>query len=112
MQRTLGQSRRRHAGPAELAAWLSQALAKNGIVTSYPSEEDWGWYLLFPDGDVEYQICCSGSAEGAEYEWRVFVSPITRMFRKKPPGAMQEELLDSVIDCLRESGIEVSVEAA
>lgn len=29
----------------ELAQWLSQALSRCGIVTSYPVSEDWGWLL-------------------------------------------------------------------
>lgn len=97
----------------ELATWLSQSLAKNRIVTSYPAEEDWGWYLIFPDGEAEYQICCTGSAEASgEYEWRIFVTPVKRLLRKKPDDAMAEELFESVLDCLNESGIEFSVEAA
>ena len=97
----------------ELATWLSQSLAKDGIATSYPNEEDWGWYLIFPDGEAEYQICCSGSAQTAgEYEWRIFVSPVKRFLRKKPADAMAEELFASVLDCLKESGIGFSLESA
>lgn len=97
----------------ELATWLSQSLAKNKIVTSYPSEEDWGWYLIFPDGEAQYQICCSGSEDKpGEFEWRVFVSPVKRLLRKAPPDEMAEELFESALDCLKESGVDVSVEDA
>jgi hypothetical protein len=95
----------------ELASWLSQSLAEHRVVTSYPSEEDWGWYLIFPEGEAEYQVCCSGSEESpGEYEWRVFVSPIKRLLRRRPSDAMAEELFESILDCLKESGIAVSVE--
>ena len=33
---------------AELAFWLSQALAKAGVATSYPNNEDWGWFDVPP----------------------------------------------------------------
>ena len=97
----------------ELAAWLSKALAESGVATSYPSEEDWGWYLIFPDGEDEYQICCSGSEdEPGKYEWRVFVSPIKRLLRKAPPSEMADELFASVLECLGESGINFAEEEA
>ena len=96
----------------ELASWLSESLARNGVVTSYPSEEDWGWYLEFADGDLDYQICCSGAKENESYEWRVFVVPLKRFLRSRPPQAMADELFESVLDCLKESGIEAVIEDA
>ena len=32
----------------ELAAWLAQALAEEGLVTSYPHGEEFGWFLEYP----------------------------------------------------------------
>lgn len=95
----------------ELATWLSKALAENGVASSYPSEEDWGWYLIFPDGEDEYQICCSGSEDKpGEYEWRVFVNPVKRLLRKAPSREMADELFESAVDCLNQSGIDVVLE--
>ncbi len=42
----------------ELAAWLAQALAQQGVITSYPVAEDWGWFIEYTDKDVVVMICC------------------------------------------------------
>lgn len=94
----------------ELAVWLSRALAGDGVVTSYPSEEDWGWYLEFVDEDDEYLICCSGAEGDGEYEWRVFVDRPRKLFRRPPETPMEEELLESVAQVLRSGGITVAIE--
>ena len=97
----------------ELAEWLSRALAAQCMVTSYPGNEDWGWYLEFADGDDAYLICCSGSEEGGAYAWRVFVERRRRFFRRQhPPTPMQEELFDSVLDALHAEQIAVTVDEA
>jgi hypothetical protein len=60
-----------------------------------------------------YQICCSGAEGGpGEYEWRIFVSLVKRLLRKRPPDEMAEELFESVLDCLKEAEIGFSVEPA
>ncbi len=94
----------------ELAAWLSRALAADGIITSYPGQEDWGWYLEFLDEDDEYLICCSGSEESGKYAWRVFVDRPRKLFRRPDQTPMEQELLDSVSDALRSVGIVVTIE--
>ena len=94
----------------ELAAWLSQSLARDGVVTSYPSNEDWGWYLEFVDEDDEYLICCSGAEDQGQYEWRVFVDRPRKLFRRPPETPMEEELLESVVDALRSGGMAVAIE--
>ena len=94
----------------ELATWLSRALAVDGVITSYPSAEDWGWYLEFADSDDEYLICCSGSEKEGKYEWRVFVERPRKLFRRPPETPMEEELLESVVDALRSEGIAVVFE--
>lgn len=43
----------------ELAQWLSQALSRCGIVTSYPVSEDWGWFLEYDAGEAEFVIGCA-----------------------------------------------------
>ena len=47
---------------AELAFWLAGRLAGLGIVTSYPQNEDWGWYLDYrlPSAS-EFAVHCSNT---------------------------------------------------
>src|SRR5690606_27273095 len=37
----------------ELAQWLSMALAEQGLATSYPLGEDWGWFIEYLDDERE-----------------------------------------------------------
>jgi hypothetical protein len=94
----------------ELADWLSRRLAAAGIVTSYPSFEDWGWYLEYADGDDAYLVCCSGGADDADYEWRVFVDRPRKWFRQQPISAKQRELFDAIVRILQAQGMTVTVE--
>jgi hypothetical protein len=64
----------------ELALWLAQGLSREGVVTGYPCEEDWGWCLAWqPSEDASVTIgCTSRCGEGAGYDgapvaWCVFV---------------------------------------
>lgn len=44
----------------ELALWLAQALSRQGIVTSYPTDEDWAWFLDYEPSDaLNLTICCT-----------------------------------------------------
>jgi hypothetical protein len=94
----------------ELAEWLSRRLAEVNVITSYPGQEDWGWYLEQVVGDDEYLICCGGSEDGGEYEWRVFVDRPRRWFRRPPPTPHEAELFDAVIRLLQAHRIDVTVE--
>jgi hypothetical protein len=60
---------------AELAYWLCTELATNGVVTSYPNYEDWGWFIEYitEPGD-EYWLCC-GSVDGVDDKWMCFLDP-------------------------------------
>jgi hypothetical protein len=43
----------------ELAHWLCLEIAKQGIATSYPNQEDWGWYIEYlPSSGSEFAIHC------------------------------------------------------
>src|SRR5450830_1540935 len=54
---------------AELAYWLCMELAKRGVVTSYPNEEDWGWFIEFlPGNGAEFAIHCS-NVDGRRDRW-------------------------------------------
>jgi len=72
----------------ELAMWLSQTLAKAGIVTSYPLGEDWGWLIEYIEGESEITIGCSSVAAesegytGAPISWRIFVTQPRSLLRR------------------------------
>ena len=54
----------------ELALWLAQSLVHKGIVTGYPSAEDWGWCLDYaPTDELRLTIGCA-SLCGAEAGYR------------------------------------------
>jgi len=56
----------------ELAWWLCQQLKENGIETTYPGFEDWGWYLEYFVDDNEYWLCCS-NVLGSRDRWLIFL---------------------------------------
>ncbi|MGZ8215910.1 hypothetical protein [Methylomagnum sp.] len=100
----------------ELACWLARALAKRGVVTSYPLGEDWGWLIEYSHGEIEFTIGCASLADegegyaGEAIQWRVFVRPhLTFKQRLKgglPDGAAQH-LTQAIIDALAAEGISV-----
>jgi hypothetical protein len=97
----------------ELALWLAHQLLRNGIVTSYPQSEDWGWFIEFTDeAETEIQIGCSSMAshgdgyQGKPIEWSVFIKPhsslrerlkgVTHSEKVNRLGARVVELLTSI----------------
>lgn len=94
----------------ELAHWLSRELAARGTVTSYPNSEDWGWFLDFTDGGVEYMICCMGSLEDDGFEWRVYVTQPKRLFRKSFEGPAGARMLQTIRMMLEGAAITVEQE--
>jgi hypothetical protein len=51
----------------ELALWLAQALCRQGIVTGYPSAEDWGWCLDYaPTEALRLTIACASLCAAEE----------------------------------------------
>lgn len=99
----------------ELALWLSQALVKRSVVTSYPHGEDWGWFIEYTDGDLEFTVGCSSLAEegegyaGKPISWSIFARPHWPLKRKLfgsgsatcPPS----QLTDTIEAVLRDKGI-------
>ena len=57
---------------AELAWWLCRKLAENGVTTSYPNFEDWGWFIEYHVDGNEYWLCC-GNVDGAKNRWLVYL---------------------------------------
>jgi hypothetical protein len=50
-----------------LALWLAQALCRQGIVTGYPSAEDWGWCLDYaPTDALRLTIACASLCAAEE----------------------------------------------
>lgn len=96
----------------ELAEWLARELALCGVVTSYPESADWGWYLEDPGDGAEHLICCGGAELGeGRWEWRVFVTPPRRLFRRVEVTPRSRELEAAVERVLREAGIALEIEA-
>ena len=95
----------------ELAAWLAQALAEEGLVTSYPHGEEFGWFLEYPtESGQEITIGCAspGPTLGYPTHWRVFA----RQRRKALTGAAAGGpvagvvLHDAILSVLAAEGIE------
>ena len=89
---------------AELAYWLSQKLAEKNIITTYPNNEDWGWFVEYFIDDDEYTLCCSNSDEEGK-EWRCFLRPQSKSLfgRKKAPIEKASPLLNALKELLEET---------
>lgn len=57
---------------AELAWWLSRELASEGIETTYPNSEDWGWFIEYSADESKYWLCC-GNVDDSRSKWRVYL---------------------------------------
>lgn len=82
---------------AELAWWLAGELVRAGLPTSYPENEDWGWFLEWqaPGGEA-FQLCC-GNVEGSSEDWLCFVQPVRQgLLAGAPPLRAARPLLDTL----------------
>ncbi len=91
----------------ELAAWLAQALAEEGVVTGYPHAEEWGWFLEYmSETQQEIVIGCAshGPTQGFPTQWRIFA----RQRRKPLKGGADaaEHLCAATLSVLAAEGIE------
>lgn len=83
---------------AELAFWLCSALARAGVVTSYPEYEDWGWYVEYrTDDGAEFALHC-GNVGGSSERWLLSLRRFGRkMFgRDKPLYSDAAPLVDAL----------------
>lgn len=83
---------------AELAYWLGAALAREGLATSYPESEDWGWFIEYSDDSgAEFAIHCY-NIDGSKEDWLLSLRPFGRKLfgRDKPPVALAEPLLQRI----------------
>jgi hypothetical protein len=100
----------------ELALWLAQGLCRQGVVTGYPNDEDWGWCLEYELADgLSFMIgCCSECQAGAGYRgaavcWSVFIRErrtLERRIRNVSHQAELEALGTRIVDLLRTEQIE------
>jgi hypothetical protein len=106
----------------ELALWLAQSLGREGCVTGYPCEEDWGWCLAYqPCERVSLTIGCSSTCEaGAGYRdqpvgWSVFIREqrsLEQRIRNHSDGAALERLGRRILALLRAERIDVAAPSA
>ena len=90
---------------AELAFWLSAELARAGVATSYPSAEDWGWFIEFlPESGSEFAVH-SGNEEGARNRWLLSLRRHARKLfgRDKPPYEEASTLVEAIRGVLASS---------
>ncbi len=83
---------------AELAYWLCTELGKKGIGTSYPQNEDWGWYIEFiTESGSEFAIHI-GNISGTKDQWLLSLRRYGRKIfgRNKPPITDAESLLSGI----------------
>lgn len=88
---------------AELAFWLSRSLAAEGVVTTYPESEDWGWFLeYFTESGAEFQIRC-GNVGGSKERWVIRIGRHARKLfgRDKPPWEEVSALVDGIVRVLQ-----------
>lgn len=91
----------------ELAVFLAQALARQGVVSSYPMPDEWGWFLEFiSEHEQELMVGCAsvGATQGYPTDWRVFV----RQRRKPRKGGedLSPVLIAAILSVLAAEGIE------
>jgi hypothetical protein len=99
----------------ELACWLSQALATAGFATSYPTNEDWGWYIEYVEGEAAFLIGCGCEAEegegyrGAPVAWHIFVMQnlsLNQCLKGVELPDLDAQLIQAITEALRAEGIE------
>jgi hypothetical protein len=94
----------------DLAEWLRQQLARNGVSAGAPYQEDWGWEMLARQGPQGYFLGVGGCLrEGAvgknDGEWRIIVEKkrsIWEKLRGKNKMSETEPILSMIEDILRE----------
>ncbi|MTW22950.1 hypothetical protein [Allochromatium palmeri] len=102
----------------ELALWLSQALARAGLFTSYPMGEDWGWFIEYIEGEAEVMIGCGSQCEagdgyrGQPVMWHVFIKQrrsLKQWIKRQPAeSAIAAKLMANIVALLRSEGIDVN----
>ena len=101
----------------ELALWLSRTLAQAGIVTSYPQEEDWGWFVEYIEGEAEFMIGCASQCDAGEgylgqpVAWRVFIEQslsLKQRLKGQAAPHIASTLVSAIVAALRSEGIDLA----
>ena len=95
----------------ELALWLAQALCRQGIVTGYPSAEDWGWCLDYaPTEALRLTIACASLCaaeegyDGRPIGWAVSIREqrtLEQRLHNQSNHAALEDLGRQIVELLR-----------
>jgi len=102
----------------ELACWLSQKLAAAGFATSYPTNEDWGWYIEYIEDEAAFLIGCGCEAEegdgytGAPVSWHIFVMQnlsLKQCLKGVEIPDLDVQLTEAIVSALRSEGIEATL---
>lgn len=102
----------------ELATWLSRKLAEAGFSTSYPTNEDWGWYIEYVEDEAAYLIGCGCEAQegegyrGTPVAWHVFVMQnvsLKQCLKGVDLPDLDAQLIQAILAALREEGIEAAL---
>lgn len=83
---------------AELAFWLTIELAHQGVMTSYPLAEDWGWMIEYPAASgAEFAVHCY-NVDGAKDQWLLSLRRYARKLfgRDMPPYSEAEPLVSAI----------------
>ena len=101
----------------ELALWLAQALCRRGIVTGYPSANDWDWCIDYaPTEELCLTIACaSRCAAAAGYagqpiDWAVSIRErrgLEQRLRQAADHAALDDLGRQIVDVLQAERIDV-----
>ena len=83
---------------AELAFWLASRLAAVGVITSYPEQEDWGWYIEYlPASGSEFAVHCTNDDESGT-RWTLRLRRHARkMFGRDKPEYTEAHALVAAI---------------
>lgn len=94
----------------ELATWLARTLVQQGIITSYPLGEDWGWFIEYIDDHAEIMICCSSIVDvdisgtiSGPIEWVISLEPHKLLFKRPNTEKLhhaQERLVHQITKAL------------
>jgi hypothetical protein len=82
----------------ELAFWLASALVSEGVVTSYPESEDWGWFIEYADDSgAEFVVHCYNEDDSRD-RWLLSLHRFGRKLfgRGKPPLSMAAPLVEAI----------------
>lgn len=101
----------------ELALWLAQALCRQGIVTGYPSADDWGWCLDYaPTDALRLTIACASLCaaeegyDGRPIGWAVSIREqrtLEQRLHNLSNHAALEDLGRQIVDLLRAERIDI-----